>query len=586
MSFEIKFQDDDNLNINLRNTEELSVDVISNGPKGDPGPPGPQGPPGPEGPQGPPGEVVLSDDDPLMDGTADSGTSVDASRSDHVHPHDVTLLPTDSVNGNPISISDGFPVNAKGLSVSLVPVQDLHGYDNPWPEGGGINILEPTIIGDTDRTANGVTMSLNSTTGKYTFTNECTNSGGYTSFRTKGFTLPAGTYYKYIFGNTNTMTLITARNADNTLIYGNPFTLSEETEIYLGFNLTQGITYADTVGVVLSASAQTEWTPYSNICPITGHTDVSVVRSGKNLLNVQGLTFKKWQLVTSVFTTRDGNPNVSITVNEDDSVTVNTSQTYYGIGYDISAVPYERTVSVTGDVSRCVLYDAYEDGATSLASGGTSVTIPSNTSGFVALRFNTTGERTIKLQTELGSTATAYAPYTSVSISIPLGQTVYGGTVDVTAGVLTVDRAIVDLGTLNWTKYNVTQGTLFRSYIITNANIPYNSISCLCSSYVTVLPANRAEKTLSVSVANSVDIIDSNYIDAASFKTAMSGVQLVYELATPIEITLTPQQLMMLLGDNVISSAEADTIYLDYYCDVTRYIAKKVAELQALILEG
>ena len=36
------------------------------------------------------------------------------------------------------------------------------------------------------------------------------------------------------------------------------------------------------------------------------------------------------------------------------------------------------------------------------------------------------------------------------SYTIPLGQTVYGGTLDVTTGKLTVDRAMVDLGAKNW----------------------------------------------------------------------------------------------------------------------------------------
>ena len=83
---------------------------------------------------------------------------------------------------------------------------------------------------------------------------------------------------------------------------------------------------------------------------------------------------------------------------------------------------------------------------------------------------------------------------------------------------------------------------------------------------------------------SNVIIRDTSYSTKVEFKTAMNGVQLCYELDTPITVTLTPTQLMMLLGDNVITSD--GTITLDYYCDVTKYIAKKIAELQALILEG
>ena len=46
----------------------------------------------------------------------------------------------------------------------------------------------------------------------------------------------------------------------------------------------------------------------------------------------------------------------------------------------------------------------------------------------------------------------------------------------------------------------------------------------------------------------------------------MSGVQLVYELATPITIQLTPQQLRLLKGTNNISCNTGD-LSIKYYPD-------------------
>jgi hypothetical protein len=79
---------------------------------------------------------------------------------------------------------------------------------------------------------------------------------------------------------------------------------------------------------------------------------------------------------------------------------------------------------------------------------------------------------------------------------------------------------------------------------------------------------------------------DTSLTTASAINAWLSAnpVTVVYPLATPITVTLTPQDLALLQGDNVITSD--GTITLDYYCDVTRYIAKKIAELQALILEG
>lgn len=63
------------------------------------------------------------------------------------------------------------------------------------------------------------------------------------------------------------------------------------------------------------------------------------------------------------------------------------------------------------------------------------------------------------------------------------------------------------------------------------------------------------------------------YATAADFKTAMSGVQLCYELATPIEITLTAQEIDTLLGTNNIW-ADAGPVDVEYRADTKLYIQK------------
>ena len=49
-------------------------------------------------------------------------------------------------------------------------------------------------------------------------------------------------------------------------------------------------------------------------------------------------------------------------------------------------------------------------------------------------------------------------------------------------------------------------------------------------------------------------VTDTRYSDAASFKAAMSGVMLCYELATPTTISFTPTVLELLDGTNVVST--------------------------------
>lgn len=54
-------------------------------------------------------------------------------------------------------------------------------------------------------------------------------------------------------------------------------------------------------------------------------------------------------------------------------------------------------------------------------------------------------ELLVNLQIEAGSTPTPYTPYNPASktITLPFGQTVYGGTLDWTTGVLTVDKIVI-----------------------------------------------------------------------------------------------------------------------------------------------
>ena len=61
-----------------------------------------------------------------------------------------------------------------------------------------------------------------------------------------------------------------------------------------------------------------------------------------------------------------------------------------------------------------------------------------------------------------------------------------------------------------------------------------------------------------------VYIKDTRYTDASTFTTAMDGVQLCYELATPQTIQLTTSQLTTLAGYNTIYT-DIGNITLQYF---------------------
>ena len=95
------------------------------------------------------------------------------------------------------------------------------------------------------------------------------------------------------------------------------------------------------------------------------------------------------------------------------------------------------------------------------------------------------------------------------------------------------NTAWVDLGSLTWTKYSVTEGNLFRSNTISGANISTSSTPIIiCTIYKQMNGNVRTNKSISCGIANSVDIVDNSYTDATSFKTAMKGILLAYEKAS------------------------------------------------------
>lgn len=177
------------------------------------------------------------------------------------------------------------------------------------------------------------------------------------------------------------------------------------------------------------------------------------------------------------------------------------------------------------------------------------------------------------MQFELSSENALPTPYeVPTTHTTDLGRTVYGGTVDVVSGVLTVTHAIVDLGSLNW-NYNSTYN-FFYVEIVGKANGLYNLI---CENYAVgnVWSAANDKVCMGNEANNTFYIKDSNYSDATAFKSAMNGVQLCYELSTPTTYTLTPSTINTLSGVNNVWADSGDCS-IEYYADTKLYIDKKL----------
>lgn len=182
------------------------------------------------------------------------------------------------------------------------------------------------------------------------------------------------------------------------------------------------------------------------------------------------------------------------------------------------------------------------------------------------------------------------SPYVEVektthTISFASAGTVYGGSIDVTTGVLTVDKVIKDLGTLPWTKYTQA-GPVGYYFGCSSGNInPTPKASAgdlvlpdiMCSALKPESSAHvystQMDLTIGIHTNSAIVVCDSDYTVASDFKTAMDGVMFVYPLATPQTYQLTPTEVKTLLGNNNVWADTGD-IDLTYRADLGLYLDK------------
>lgn len=143
------------------------------------------------------------------------------------------------------------------------------------------------------------------------------------------------------------------------------------------------------------------------------------------------------------------------------------------------------------------------------------------------------------------------------SATVDFPTTIYGGTLNVTTGVLTIDRAMADLGTLTYIFSSSGGNRFYTSGLANNIKKVEGSLNLLSSAYravssISTLYANNG--CMWLSSGGNISFSAGGETNPTAFKTAMSGVQLCYELATPVTYQLTPKQLYQFALDNNISA--------------------------------
>ena len=165
--------------------------------------------------------------------------------------------------------------------------------------------------------------------------------------------------------------------------------------------------------------------------------------------------------------------------------------------------------------------------------------------------------------------------------TVDFGRTVYGGFFD-NRGNLVVTHGIVDLGTLTWTKVTSFTNILFLATVTGKAT---NNSDIICSDYNNVGIAtggtflnNMANNSIASDTATGIYIRDDakSSLSAADFKTAMSGVMLVYDMDDLPSFPVAGQDVRTLLGNNNIFVNTGNIRRLEYFKTGCENIAKLI----------
>lgn len=289
-----------------------------------------------------------------------------------------------------------------------------------------------------------------------------------------------------------------------------------------------------------------------NIRPITGRDAVTVTRTGKNLLNP---AFSAFDLVSTYRAQKM--PDTGFTLSIKDK----------GNGADISGVYFgvtEYGINAKGHVAW-------------LVQNGTIKLAEKYTSAYRYVTIYPTGQETLNkllarfdIQAEFNTAASAYEPYDGQSVTIQLGQTVYGGTVDATGGKVVTEMgyAVFD-GSADeeWTLQSINSKGIANFYTTFNNSraVENTGICNVFSKQTTQISAITTEGFYNNGQNLFVRIKSEKASTVADFRAwlAENNVQICYELAAPTEFDITPAQLFTRVGENNVW-CDAGDVTLEY----------------------
>lgn len=499
-----------------------------------------------------------------------------------------------TVEGNPLNFTTKSAQNAKSTILSVEPIQDLHGYDKPWVGGAGknklvlteddiktisqiqwtnnstiLNGITYTILTDADNNVVGIMANNTATnTSQFTISKIDITEGRYTFSSGLSIVSNDSYYVRYVVRDSSG----TAISIDDS-VFIDVYTTeiiktipSNASYINAYIGVVSGKTANNIIFkpmVRLSTVTDSTFEPYTNICPISGRTEIGILGCGKNLATTK--IYKQDYVIAS-----NGSESASAGYCITDKIFIENTKDYY--------LTFTKQTPSDTDPLRVGCYDKNGEflERKGYVTSNSKITFSEQTS-FIRLSYanNSSLPTYTYIQLEENS-ATEYTPYTkSNDLTISLGQTVYGGTLDVENGVLVVDGTITDAR--NMTSITSieqrTNTTKFWLYPLTSPTSIEKRNQSLCS----IAPYNDSilnndlfgfyiitSYLESVCVSLPKDLVGTTQQSISDYITN-NPFCFYTKLATPITINLTPHTIKLLEGVNNISVDDANaTITLTY----------------------
>ena len=490
------------------------------------------------------------------------------------------LSEENTVSGRIATIDDAYEMDANSVVVDIDPIQDFNGYDHPWIGGAGKNKFQVTA---TSQTVRGITFTVN-TDGSVKADGTATANVNFVlgsmvvdaqSYLLNGISVSANDgHMLQVTNEEQTSQLYTCTSGDTTMVFSTSQTIVVRWRIVSGTTVSNYTIYPM---VRLSSVTDTSFEPYENICPISGRTTVKTNTAGKNLLPYP---FANTTIVTN---------GITFTDNRDGTITANGTATglaqfyitnfrdtfgTYCVGKTLTGCPSGGS---TGTYWLCLQKDGSSDSIwTVLARDtGNGVTIGSNAAGvrsrilFQISSGTTVSNLVIEPMLRISDTDATYEPYEGTTYNTALGQTVYGGTLDLVSGLLTIKSRYITISDFTGFSTGTSTGGLHWVDVPTTYPASTSGAGNKCShaayatngwlSKVPMLeaPAGNGIYPARIYVSSS---------SLAAFQTEYADLQAVYLLATPTTVQLTAQEVMLLRGINNIW-ADSGEVEVKYYTD-------------------